>query len=688
MKPAAALKTVSTFSIRAPRRTLAAATAIGVIAIILGSGTPAHLSNSGSEFLSQGTESYRTTQLLKAAAGGQVLPNLAVIFPVSQGPNVLPAMKKVAKLKSQVFYSQNEQMVAVAGYIHPGMSPGPAAVSLARRLRSLPGVVVGGEALSHQQFVDQIRHDVIRAELLALPLLLLLAFVLFRSAIAALLPVITGGLALSIALLALRMVNAVYPVSILSLDLIAGIVVGLSLDYSLLLVSRYREELSIRGDASQAAYATLASAGRTVAISSLTVAVAFASLLVFPLAFLRSIAIAGMVAPIVAGLVPLVVLSALLALLGHRVNALAPARWQRSAERAARPADRGAWYRLARLVMSHPVAIAIAGASVLLMVGAPVLGLRLTGSEAVSLLPSNAGSRQFEERLKTEFNFPLLDEVTIAVRGSRSAVAAIAARVEKLPDIATDQVGIVEGDLWMLDIKTTHPPFSRASEQLVEKLRASPYSLAVAGATADYLDTSSSLQSHLPIALAILASTTLLLLFIATGSVILPAKTIVMNVLSLAGALGLLVLIFQDGRLEGLFAYNSLGALALTQPIVLATGTFGILTDYGVFMLMRIKEGWDAGLPNNESVAMGLERTGRIITSAALLFCVAVGTMITARGTFIKEAGFGVAAAVAIDATVVRILLVPSLMVLLGRWNWWRPKMSRWRVSRLGAFDT
>jgi uncharacterized membrane protein YdfJ with MMPL/SSD domain len=676
------LRALTKLGIDAPRRTLAAVAAIGIAAGIVSLGTPGHLADSGSEFISQGTESYRTTQQVKVAVGSDAFPDLAVILPLEQRLKVLPAVNRVASLMPQIFYSRNEQKAAVIGHFDPGVSPGPAAASLAKRFRSLPGVVVGGQALARQEFVDQVRHDLIRAEAIAFPLLLLLALVVFRGAIAALLPIVTGGLALCISLLVLRVLAAIRPVSILSLDLIVGVVVGLSLDYSLLLISRYREELSVSGDSRAAALVTLSSAGRTVAISSATVAAAFASLLVFPLDFLRSIAIAGMSAAAVAGVVPLVALPTLLSLLGPRVNALAPARWQRSARRAARPAERGLWYRTARLVMRRPVAIAIFASCALLAMGAPSLGMRLTGFEPTSVLAPDTSSRRFEERIKTEFNIPLLDEVTAVVHGSRSAVEAVAARVQKLPDIAVDQTAGIRSGLWLLNIKTSSTPFSGASERLVRELRAGPYRLAVTGITADYLDTSSSLWAHLPAALAMLATTTLVLLFIATGSVILPVKAILMNVLSLAAAFGLLVLIFQDGRLEGLFAYRSLGALSLTQPIVLATCTFGILTDYGVFMLTRIREGWDSGLSNRDAVAIGLERTGRIVTAAAMLFCVAVGASITARSTFVKEAGFGVAAAVAIDATIVRALLVPSLMILLGLWNWWRPKVALWRVSR------
>jgi RND superfamily putative drug exporter len=217
---------------------------------------------------------------------------------------------------------------------------------------------------------------------------------------------------------------------------------------------------------------------------------------------------------------------------------------------------------------------------------------------------------------------------------------------------------------------------SASTKHLVRELRRLP-GVAVTGRTAWYLDTAASLSRRLPPALALLALTTFVLLFVVTGSVVLPLKALVMNVLGLSAAFGILVLIFQDGRLEGLLGYRSQGALELTQPVLLFAIAFGLATDYGVFLFSRVKEGHDAGLPNREAVALGLERTGRVITAAALLFCVAVGAFATSGILIVKELGIGIALAVAIDASLVRALLVPSLMALLGDWNWWAPASLR-----------
>ena len=680
-----------TFGIHAPRRTLVVAGLLGAVAALVGASVKNNFAPRQDEFFSPGTESYRTAQMLDTAIGRKAFPDLALILPARMVANVrqaqvfghpvfyyppnesyvLKIVQRLATFLPRFFYSRNRRLVAMVGYFNRRVSPGPAANWLARRLRSAPNVLVGGSALVNQEFIEQTGHDVVKAEIVAFPLLLLLALLVFRGGAAAVLPVFTGGLTLSAALLGLKAVNFVYPVSIFALNLAIGIAVGLSLDYSLLLVNRYREELARGHDAHESVVVTVSSAGRTVAISSATVAAAFASLFIFPLGLLRSFAVGGMSAAILAGVVSLGVLPAVLSILGHRINSLAPRRWQHSAKRAACPAEQGVWYRLARLVMAHPVIVAIAATCALLAMGAPSLHARLTGFDAIALPPS-ANSHKFEERMKANFAHPLYDEVIAVAHGSELSVATMVSRyLRKLPDVASGEINNINGNIWAISIVTQSAAYSNAAKHLVQRLRSLPLNLDVTGTTADYLDTAASLQSHLPAALVVLTMTTLVLLFIATGSIVLPVKAVVMNVLSLAGALGLLVLIFQDGRLQRLLDYHSVGAVVLTQPLLIGVGTFGILTDYGVFLLMRIKEGWDAGLSNDEAVALGLERSGRIITATALLFCVAVGALVTAQLTFVKEAGLGIAVAVAIDATVVRAFLVPSLMTLLGRWNWW-----------------
>jgi uncharacterized membrane protein YdfJ with MMPL/SSD domain len=253
---------------------------------------------------------------------------------------------------------------------------------------------------------------------------------------------------------------------------------------------------------------------------------------------------------------------------------------------------------------------------------------------------------------------------------------AAAAQVRRLPDVASVGQTSRVGARWTFDVTPRTPDMSKRTKALVRSMRALS-GVSVAGVTAWYLDTSHSLLAHLPYALGLLALAVVLLLFLVTRSVVLPVKAVIMNALSLTAAFGVLVWVFQDGRLESVLRYRSEGALELTQPVLLFAIAFGLATDYGVFLLARIREAHDDGLPNREAVALGLERTGRVVTAAAVLFCVAVGSFATSSIVLVKEMGIGIALAVAIDASLVRALLVPSLMALLGDWNWWRPGRNR-----------
>jgi RND superfamily putative drug exporter len=281
--------------------------------------------------------------------------------------------------------------------------------------------------------------------------------------------------------------------------------------------------------------------------------------------------------------------------------------------------------------------------------------------------------------------------VTVAAAAPDAAAARrLAARIGRLPDVSKVAPPERAGPrLWRVDAVTKTRPLDPRSERLVRRIRAlpAPYYVGVTGQAAALVDQKASLGDHLPVALAILAATTLAILFAFTGSVVLPLKALLMNLLTLSAAFGLLVLVFQDGRLEGLLAYHTQGALESSQPLVLLALAFGLSTDYGVFLLSRIKEARESGLPDSEAVAVGVERTGRIVTAAAVLFCVAIGSFATSRIVFIKEVGLGTAVAVLLDATIVRALLVPSLMQLLGRLNWWAPAPLRRLHERIGLSE-
>jgi uncharacterized membrane protein YdfJ with MMPL/SSD domain len=547
-----------------------------------------------------------------------------------------------------------------------------AAERLARSFAGERGVTVGGPALAERQVNTQVEQDLRTAELYAFPLLFLLSLLFFRSLVAALLPLLVGGLAIVGTLFVLRVASGFTSISIFALNVATALGLGLAIDYSLFIISRYREEIARSGPGLQAMRRTLATAGRTVLFSALTVAGALASLLVFPQRFLYSMGIAGLFVSLLAAAIALTVLPAVLTLLGPRVNALAPGFLARRAEREARPARDGFWYRLARLVMRFPGRTALAATVLLVALALPFLGVKFTAVDA-QVLPASASSRQVDNALRTKFP-PYRDTpITLAVDGDRTAATRIAEAAERQQGVAAVRRPYkLAENTYQINVISQSSPLSGQSQRLVRDLRELPSTL-VTGSTAHYLDLQASLGSHLPLALAIVALLTFISLFVMTGSVVLPIKQLLMNTLGLSAMFGLLVLIFQQGRLEGLLGFTSQGGLEAPQLLLLFAVVFGLSTDYGVFLLSRIKEARDNGHTDAEAIAVGLERTGRIVTSAALLFAVAFGAFLTSQIIITKELGLGTAAAVLIDASIVRALLVPALMHVLGRWNWWAP---------------
>jgi uncharacterized membrane protein YdfJ with MMPL/SSD domain len=568
-----------------------------------------------------------------------------------------------------------------------------AGADIADELNEEPGVLVGGAAVAQEQVNKQVEEDLKKAEMLAFPLLFLLSLLFFRSLVASVLPLMIGGLAIVGTFLILRIASEVGSISIFALNLTTALGLGLSIDYSLFIVSRYREEIAKSGPGLEAMRRVMATAGRTVFFSSLTVSAALASLLVFPQRFLYSMGLGGALVALFAALISLTVLPAVLTLLGSRVNAGAPKFLQRRAEADARPDEHGFWYRLSRFVMRRPIPVATLSALFLIVLGLPFLQIKFDTVDP-TVLPESASARQAYDQVSSEF--PPYHETPIWIDvegGGPKAAAAVAAELQKVEGIAeVAPPQRLEPGVTALQVVSANPFISEASQSTVHAIRdLSPprgTTILVGGATADFVDFQSSLTDHMPIALGIVILATLVILFLMTGSVVLPIKSLIMNFLNLSAVFGLLVLIFQDGRLEGFLDYSSPGAIEQTMPILLFAVAFGLSTDYAVFLLSRIKEARDNGASDSESVAIGLERTGRIVTAAALLFAVAMGAFATSQIIFIKENGVGTALAVLIDATIIRALLVPSLMELLGKWNWWAPAPLRKLHKRWGISET
>ena len=639
----------------------------------------------------------------------------AVIAVVENAPVAEPATRqRVEALEQQV--RERPDVAAVTGYYDTGSKAfvakdgqstyfavalkatedkpwQEAGAEIADELSAEPGVLVGGAAVAQEQVNHQVEEDLKKAELLAFPLLFLLSLLFFRSLVASVLPLMIGGLAIVGTFLILRLASEVGSISIFALNLTTALGLGLAIDYSLFIVSRYREEIAKSGPGLEAMKRVLATAGRTVFFSSLTVSAALASLLVFPQRFLYSMGLGGALVALFAALISLTVLPAVLTLLGNRVNAGAPKLLQRRAAADARPDEHGFWYRLSRFVMRRPLPIATLSAVFLILLGLPFLQIKFNTVDP-TVLPETASAHQAYDKVSTEF--PPYHETPIWIDvegGGPKAAAQVAADVRGVEGVAEVQPPqrLAPG-VTALQVVSANPFASDPSEETVKAIRdlqpPPGTTVLVGGATADFVDFQSSLAEHLPIALAIVIVSTLIVLFLMTGSVILPIKSLIMNFLNLSAVFGLLVLIFQDGRLEGFLDYSSPGAIEQTMPILLFAVAFGLSTDYAVFLLSRIKEARDNGASDSESVAIGLERTGRIVTAAALLFAVAMGAFATSEIIFIKENGVGTALAVLIDASIIRALLVPSLMELLGKWNWWAPKPLRRLHERWGISET
>lgn len=550
------------------------------------------------------------------------------------------------------------------------------AVQLTEEFSHLDGVTVGGEAIANAEVERTIEQDLKRAELIAFPIIFLLSVWFFRGLVAALLPPIVGALTIMGTLSLLALAAEFASLSVFALNLVTGLGLGLAIDYTLFITSRYREELARHGPGREALLRTLLTAGKTVLFSALTVAGALASLLVFPQRFLFSMGVGGVIVPLLAALISLVLLPAILVLLGQRVNAGAPRWLKRAAENDARPATEGGWYRLSQLVMRRPVIVALAAGAVMLAAAAPALEARFTQLDA-RVLPQSTDARQVFTTLREEFPGGLPSPITVVVRSSENAdgVASFSKRLGQLQGVtgASRPRRVGEG-LWRIEL--THPfdPLSERAQDLVRKVReAQGPTFLVTGEAAAQIDQKQSISRHLPIAFAILAAITFLLLLAMTRAPVLAAKQVVMNVLVVGAAFGVSVFVFQEGRLESLLGYESVGALELSQPLLIIAIVFGLSTDYGVFLFSRIIEARRTGQSNREAVALGLERSGRIVTAAALLFSVAMAAIATSEISYIKQLAVAVTFAVLIDAFVVRALLVPSLMRLLGRYNWWAP---------------
>jgi trehalose monomycolate/heme transporter len=540
---------------------------------------------------------------------------------------------------------------------------------------------VGGLVPTNETINNQTTKDISRAESLSFPILLVLLLLIFGSLVAASLPLVIGAVGILGSLTALRVLTLFTPVSIFSANVTTILGLGLAIDYGLFMVTRFREELNRQDSVQDAVAQTMATAGRTVIFSGITVAVALASLMLFPETFLRSMGYGGVLTVLIAMGAALTVLPALLSVLGPRVNSLSI---RRSVTRAPGPVENGAWYRLAMGVMRRPAVYASVIVVVLLALGSPFLRVVWGGTDA-TVLPTSSAPRVVTEVLQQDFpgnpTAPIEAIVhfagPVAGTAQKTELAGYVRTLAHIPGIDRALVTGVRGDVARVDMGYAPAPNSPQAESLVREIRqvAAPANatVSVGGQSAQLVDTLSSLSHTLPYMILGVTLATFVMLFLAFGSVVLPLKAIVMNLLSLSVMYGVLVWVFQEGHLSGVLHFTPNGTINPTTPILMFAIMFGLSMDYEVFLLSRIREHYVATGNNTEAIATGLQRTGGIITSAALLLLIVVGPFALSGVTFTKMLGVGMIVALIVDATVIRVLLVPATMKLLGDKNWWAP---------------
>jgi RND superfamily putative drug exporter len=693
-----------------PKLVLALVGVFALVAVAFGHDVEHHLKAAG--FTDSSSESEVASRTLGGALGYDANPGLELLVRAPGGGPLRvnsPAVRReVARLSREV------SRVEYVGHVDNPLRDRRAAELIARDGRSLVisvhlnttdiedkggivaedvaplaessslDVAMGGFAAGFNDTNDQTKKDLTKAELIAFPVLALLLLLVFRGVIAASIPLLIGVLSIIGTLFVLRVMSTFVDTSVFALNIATGLSLGLAVDYALLMVSRYREEIERDGATREAHRRTVRTAGRTALFSGFTVATAMAALVILPQRFLYSIAVAGASVGVLSAVMAILVVPSMLALLGTRIDALSIRRGPAVSD------ESDGWYRLARGVMRHPVGVALASSALLLACATPLLWTTLTGPSAEAVPP---GQPSYDAYQYLDAHYPrdVTEAVTVTVdgRASDAELASLGRRVEALDGVVRGTPMVrASAKVAFANYALPGPALDEESQDTVKEIRAlAPPGAAttlLSGNTARFIDQKQSLIDHLPLLVAIIATTTLVILFLLTGSVLLPIKTLVMNAMTLGATLGIVVLAFQEGWLDGLFAYTGPSAVEVTSLVFLFAVIFGLATDYAVLVMARIKEQHDLGADNEDAVAIGIGRTGRVITAAALMIAVVFLAFGVSSVFFMKEIALGMAVGVMLDATVVRALLVPSLMRLLGEWNWWAPAPLRRIQQRFG----
>ncbi len=746
------LQAIARLAIAAPRRIIAAALLVFVAAAVFGIPVAKSLSPGG--FQDPNSESAHAINVL-ADKFGQSGQQMLILLTAPAGANSEQARKVGTDLVGQLQRSPLVLNVSSAwtappqaaadlvstdgksGLIVVNLKGGENFVqknaqTLSDQLvhdRDGVTVIAGGPAMQYAQINKQNQDDLLVMEIIALPMSFLVLIWVFGGLLAAALPMALGALAVVGSMSVLRLVTFTTEVSIFALNLSTALGLALAIDYTLLIVSRYRDELAEGSDRDEALIRTMATSGRTVLFSAVTVALSMSATALFPMYFLKSFAYAGVATVAFVAISSIVITPAAIVLLGPRLDALDVRRLLRRVFRrpdpAHKPVEELFWYRSSRFVMRRWAPIGLAVMALLLLLGLPFFSVKW-GFPDDRVLPRSASSHEVGDRLRSGFAHDSATAVPVVIPDARGLSPAdldkYAVDLSRIPDVSAVSApngtfvngnlvgppaavtGLADGSAF-LTVSSTAPLFSQSSDTQLKRLHevAGPAgrSVEMAGVAQVNRDSVDAVTDRLPLVLGLMAAITFVLLFLLTGSVVLPAKALICNILSLTAAFGALVWIFQDGHLGALGTTPS-GTLVANMPVLLFCIAFGLSMDYEVFLISRIREYWlasgaarpakvsakQAHAANDESVARGVARTGRVITAAALVMSMSFAALIAAHVSFMRMFGLGLTLAVIADATLVRMVLVPAFMHVMGRWNWWAPKPLAWLHERFGISET
>ena len=746
------LTRIALMAIAAPRRVLAASGVVLVAAAIFG--LPVAKSLSAGGFQAPDSESARANQLLgeRFGQGGMPLVVLVSSPDGAQSPGVrdtatdivdqLEKSPHVASVTSAwtVPPTAASELISLdgnSGVIVASISGGDndAPTYAAELARDFPGdrdgvtVRAGGMSLVYDQSIKQIERDLLSMEVVAAPLSFLVLVWVFGGLLAAAVPLAVAAVAITVSMSVLRLITFGTEVSVFALNLTAATGMALGVDYTLLLISRYREEIAETTDPRTALIRTMNTAGRTVLFSATVVALSASTMVLFSSSFLKSFAYVGLSTVTLTAATAIVVTPAIIAYLGPRLDALQirqlagsllwwrPPTARHRPEREPVPIERTFWYRWSKAVMRHAVPLGLAVVVLLVLLLTPFFGVRW-GLGDDRNLPTSQSSRQVGDQLRDNFAYNTANDVRVVVPDVRGAttqqIADYSARLSGLADVRAvsspagtfvDGLGVgppsapagAVADSMFLTISSTAPPFTEAARSQLDQIHAVPApggaTVEITGLTQLSRDNVDAVTARLPLVLAVIGVVTFLLMFLLTGSVVIPVKTLVLNVLSLTAAFGAVVWIFQDGHL-GALGTTPNGTLDIGLPVMLFCMAFGLSMDYEVFLVARIREFWLASTSvnppgdNDESVALGVAHTGRVITAAALVMAISFGALMVSQVALMRTMGVAMALAVLVDATLVRMVLVPAFMHVLGRWNWWAPKPLARLHGRIGFSES